>query len=512
MILLLSLVGAILLSTSTVFATDRHVPGQYPTIQAAINAAVDGDTVIVAQDTYYENINFGGKSITVTSTDPNDPNVIAGTVIDANGSGTVVTFPDVESANCVLAGFTITDGNASDRGGGILCWDGSITIDNCIITGNSASKGGGIYSDYAELTVAGCTFSGNVVDCLGISFCGGGGIFNQYGNLIVTDCTFTENVAVMGNGGGIYSMEGELTLTDCTFTGNSATFEGGGVATDYNSVIVTNCTFSGNSAQYGGGMNNAHWGATATNCIFTGNSAQRGAGVCTFYLYGGGQTLRLSNCTFSGNTANDYGGAVCNQAVCNLILTNCIAWGNIATEGPQVAIALEWWDGTVSISYSCVQGGQWDIYTGVGGTLNWLTGNIDSEPRFADEGSGDYHLKSTAGRWDANTNAWVTDDVTSPCIDAGNPSCPLGDEPNDSSNIRINMGAYGGTAEASKSPANWASLADLTNDHKVNFNDLAAFAAYWLDGGYCIPGDLDRNEVVNLLDLNLFANEWLWEQ
>ncbi|MHC4478354.1 MAG: hypothetical protein ACYTEL_22170 [Planctomycetota bacterium] len=87
-------VVAFLILNSLVFATDRQVPGVYPNIQAGIDAAVEGDTVIVGPNTYYENIDFGGKSITVTSTDPNDPNVVETTVIDGNGSGTVVTLPN----------------------------------------------------------------------------------------------------------------------------------------------------------------------------------------------------------------------------------------------------------------------------------------------------------------------------------------------------------------------------------------------------------------------------------
>jgi L-ascorbate metabolism protein UlaG (beta-lactamase superfamily) len=64
---------------------------------------------------------------------------------------------------------------------------------------------------------------------------------------------------------------------------------------------------------------------------------------------------------------------------------------------------------------------------------------------------GDYHLKSEAGRWDPVSESWIVDDVTSPCIDAGDPNSPVGDEPEPNGGI-INMGAYGGTAEASKSP------------------------------------------------------------
>jgi len=68
-----------------------------------------------------------------------------------------------------------------------------------------------------------------------------------------------------------------------------------------------------------------------------------------------------------------------------------------------------------------------------------------------DPDNGDYHLKSQAGRWDPVSLSWVTDDVTSPCIDAGDPDSPVGDEPMPNGGI-INMGAYGGTVETSKSP------------------------------------------------------------
>jgi len=80
-------------------------------------------------------------------------------------------------------------------------------------------------------------------------------------------------------------------------------------------------------------------------------------------------------------------------------------------------------------------------------------GNIDVAPHFADPGNRDYHLKSQAGRWDSVSQTWMQDDITSPCIDAGEPGPSVGSEPSPNGDI-INMGAYGGTDEASKSPAN----------------------------------------------------------
>ena len=100
---------------------------------------------------------------------------------------------------------------------------------------------------------------------------------------------------------------------------------------------------------------------------------------------------------------------------------------------------------------------------------------------------GDYHLKSQAGRWDPNSQSWVIDDVTSPCIDAGDPNSPVALEPFPNGGI-INMGAYGGTAEASKSyfgqPLCEMGIAGDTNgDCKVDFKDLVILPNHWLESG-----------------------------
>jgi len=98
---------------------------------------------------------------------------------------------------------------------------------------------------------------------------------------------------------------------------------------------------------------------------------------------------------------------------------------------------------------------------------------------------GDYHLKSQAGRWDASEGRWLTDDVTSPCIDAGDPMSPIGLEPFPSGGV-INMGAYGGTAEASKSyfgkpPCETIVAGDINGDCEVNFSDLCIMALHWCE-------------------------------
>lgn len=130
----------------------KHVPADYPTIQAAINATINGDTVLVAPGTYYENINFRGKAITVAShfIYDHNPATIEATIIDGSypfhpDSGSVVTFVSGEGSNSILQGFTITGGTGTSQwvpgkpqhlGGGIYCSYSSPTIINNLITDN----------------------------------------------------------------------------------------------------------------------------------------------------------------------------------------------------------------------------------------------------------------------------------------------------------------------------------------------------------------------------------------
>ncbi len=118
--------------------------GAFVTIQEGIAAAVDGDTVVVGPGTYMENIQFMGKNIVLRSTNPSDPEVVRGTMIDGGGVDSVVSFSGTEGQSCVLAGFTIQNGRA-DYGGGIRggTQDSQTlaTIRNNIITGNRADEG-----------------------------------------------------------------------------------------------------------------------------------------------------------------------------------------------------------------------------------------------------------------------------------------------------------------------------------------------------------------------------------
>jgi len=465
--------------TPAASAADRYVPDEYSTIQAAVNASAGGDSIIVKTGTYYEKISVN-KDITLTSTDPNDPGIVANTIINAGGSGSAVTFFGSETAYYELRGFTVTGAD----NGGIKCGAGNITIRKCIITNNKcyggAGKGGGISNDsLARLTVIDCNFIGNIA-----------GWYKG------------------GYGGGIFSDRGALTVIGCEFIQNSARIEGGGVATDYNQVTIRNCIFRENDATYGGAVHNSHYPSTIMNCTFTLNSARYGGAICEKELYLGDHTHKITNCTFYDNYAEDYGGAVSIRLSGNLVLTNCILWENIAfAEGPQISGGHT---GDISISYCCIQGGHWDIYA-PGGALNWLEGNIEIDPVLANPAAGDFHLQSTEGRWDTNINDWVYDTVSSPCIDTGDPKSDWTAEPWPNGQ-RINMGAFGGTSQASKSPENGGCIADFDDSGAVDEGDLKLLTEKWLIMGISLREDLYGDGTIDLRDFAVFAKFWGWHE
>ena len=138
-----------LLFIRSAFASELLVPSQYSTIQSAIDAAANGDAIIVESGTFSENINFMGKVVTVRSSDPNNWAIVKNTIIDGGGIGSCIVFKTGEGSNSVLEGFTLINGAGTDvnysynngritgyTGGGIFCLNSSPTIRHCNITGN----------------------------------------------------------------------------------------------------------------------------------------------------------------------------------------------------------------------------------------------------------------------------------------------------------------------------------------------------------------------------------------
>ena len=158
-----------------------------------------------------------------------------------------------------------------------------------------------------------------------------------------------------------------------------------------------------------------------------------------------------------------------------------------------------------------IEGGRGSASVSTNSTLAWGAGNIDADPQFADAGSGDFHLKSRVGRWHANSQSWVQDDVNSPCIGTGDPNSDWTAElwPHGK---RINIGAFGGTAEASMSSSTVGNIADLNNNDIVNLKDFALFSGRWRVDEHLLREDLDRNGFVDFLDATIFIDSWLWEE
>ena len=384
-----------------------------------------------------------------------------------------------------------------------VCWGGaggaiynelsSPMINDCVFTGNFAHVGGGLSNNESDPLLQFCTFSENSA-----SSGGGGGMCNDWSSPTVFNCDFSENSSWWG--GGMANSYGRPLVVGCIFSENSALVEGGAIFNTQSEPTITWCTFVGNSCDnFGGAISNSRSDAALSNCILAGNWAKRFAGA----IQNTDCEPTIMCCTISLNRASEIGGGICCGYATNALVANSILWANSAPQGAQIAVK----GGTskpaaILVEYSTVMAGEDGISVRPNDTMAWGAGNIDCDPCFANLGYwdpngtpedanddywiiGDYHLKSQGGRWDPNDGRWTIDDVTSPCIDAGDPMTPIGLEsfPNAG---RINMGAYGGTAEASKSyfgdpPCETIVAGDVNGDCKVNFLDFGIMAIHWLE-------------------------------
>jgi len=264
-----------------------------------------------------------------------------------------------------------------------------------------------------------------------------------------------------------------------------------------------------------------HTHATISNCTLCGNAGDYGTVIiwCDGLIF---------NCTLADNNNHPLIGIHPTISQCYGTIKNCTLASNSAGIGIGIL------DGGTTVIENCIlYNDAVAIYTGGAAHISYSNvadvssedpchtdlvlgpGNTSADPCFVCAGDysegivGDYRLKSQAGRWDAQSNIWLVDAVSSLCIDAGNPGSPLGDEPRNPRNRRINMGAYGGTAEASKTPASWSLLADLTNDGIVDGQDFAHQAKDHEALGEERPGDLNRNGAVDMDDVAALIGAWL---
>lgn len=445
------------------------VPDDYPTIQEAIDVALPGDIIEVLPGIYRgpgnRDIEFRGKAITVRSANGPDETIIdcqdsPGGTDDHRG----FYFHEAEQADSILRGFTIRNGlihgseiplddmwwspNLSRPiGGGIYCELSSPTIIDCVIRRCGTEVGGGIGCVGAAPTIVKCL----IEDCRAGGFgpCESGGRGGGIGlirrcNVRISKCRIIKNLGYYNSfGGGIYCHRSTAKVFKCNISLNSAegNINGGGVycAGPMTNMVLQNCGILRNTAQVGGGV--------FTEAGVPISDAPE-APICR---------LQVTNCTVAHNRLMypmppyPAGGIHSNGSY--VTVKNSIVWYN---EGGQLQLDPT---GVDTVTFS-------DIQNGFPGQ-----GNIADDPLFAPLDTStclpDYHLQSLFGRYDPNSGDWVKDNCHSPCIDNGDPCDLAGREPLPNGN-RINMGAYGGTCEASKGIGCIAYHVDIVNGDDSN--------------------------------------------
>lgn len=400
-------------------------------IQAAIDAAIPGDTITLSAGIYNQHIDFKGKNVTIRSTNPTNATVVATTVLDGSGVGTVVTFSGGETAGAALKGLTIRNG-VNGGGGGIMCIDASPTIMGNLIMANQAAApaftglGGGIYVKNSSPSI-----TRNIIRNNSASDGGAGIAFENSGGLCL-DNQITNNSG--HRGAGVLLIAGSsVDLKRNLIQGNSSATAGGGV---YISGITTlqcrELIVRNNSALTDGGgiyAEGSVW--RLANSVLDHNAALTGGGLA---LVGGTNTIASStlDANSSGVHANAAGGSI----------SNCIITSSTRS---GTGFGVTFTGATVPSFVYC------NVWNNIAGSYSGLVAPsscLSTDPMYVDAANAVYNLKSQAGH--ATTHGFVNDWTTSPCIDAGAPRSAFALEtaPNGG---RLNMGFEGNTTVASHS-------------------------------------------------------------
>jgi len=419
--------------STCLFSTIINVPTDQPTIQDGINAGADTDTVLVEEGTYFENIDFIGKAITVASNFiiDGEESHIENTII--NGSqpedpdfGSCVSFSSGENNNSVITGFTITEGTGTLNptwnatfGGGIYCEGSSPKIISNTITGNSADGTGGIECIdvsipiimYNEISFnSTLMYEAGGIDCWNNSdaYIEGNEIINNHSahsaggiNVFQSSPTIINNI-ISGNSsdlqvGGVTIQEASATLRNNIICNNVATTDIAGLCIAFGSevTVVQNCLIYGNIAGgLSGGVLVQEAEAEITNCVISGNSATSGGGICMF-----DGSLDLVNSIIEGND----GCGIYFEQMGNVDIQYCDFFNNGTDFTGNVPTGLG------DITDENNNGDPCDVFM-----------NIFLDPLFVDPANDDFHLTEF-----------------SPCIDAGDDEFPL-----DPDGTYIEIGRY----------------------------------------------------------------------
>ena len=399
-------------------AADFLVPSQYATIQAAIDAAGTGDTVLVSPGTYHDCTHpTEGPESTPACVIMKSGVVLRGNgstsaevIIDAQGLGRGIFIEFVE--NCSVENLTVTGAFADIFGAGILIQnvgstveitdvlvdnnlDGGVicinsaspTLTGVIMTNNVAKQGGGLsIEENSSPTVTNCRVANNEAPS-------GAGIFIRTGcSPLIDGCTIDFNTitAANGNGGGIAIQSSTPTITNCLIQGNTTLGYGGGVAfVSGGGGLMSDCVINGNDAagtySLGGGVATSQSGPSLRNLTITNNTATG------YYAEGGGMDISfgpapiVENCTIADNSTsnNGLGGGISVQWGVSPVIERCIISGSINGQGLYCSGAVP----TISCSNIWDNAGGDEICGTDGG------GNLSVDPLFCGNVEHPYNLQ-----------------------------------------------------------------------------------------------------------------------
>jgi hypothetical protein len=357
--------------------------GDATTIQAAVDRAAEGDTILIAAGFYSgegnRDIDQAGKNLVIRSEKGADS-----TVVDCGGASGEIHwgfwYISGEDSTTVLDGLTIRHAAI----GGVYCSGSSpvvrgCLIDSCITAGGA--RGGGMYFNKSFSKIIDCTVTNNRIDT------NGGGIFCKESRMRLEGCTLSRNVAAQYGGGIAASTSAILDIVRCTVTDNLAnTASGGGIYGVSAQVRIDSCTITGNTGSFGGGVYN---GTNATCTIkhseVSSNVARTGGGG----VYSSTK-LTMEDCTIVGNSAVGYGAGIESfYGDKNTIVRSIIAF-NLLKEGIYTGSS------TQVISCSDVYGNAGANYGGTTPDQTGKNGNISADPAFCDAGAFDYHVYDTS--------------------------------------------------------------------------------------------------------------------
>jgi parallel beta-helix repeat protein/predicted outer membrane repeat protein len=505
--------GAMFIASTSVaaiaHAADIAVPGDAPTIQAAIALAQDGDRVLVAPGVYAERIDFLGKAIVVEGA--------AGaskTIIDGQGdAGFVVRFASGETRDSVLRGVTVRGGvgtPSGSAGGGILVSFASPTIEESVVTENVGIFGGGI-------AVIGGSPILRDLSIIANHALAGGGVSVEMASIEIESSAFESNTAI-NFGGGLSLLGGSAVLRDLRFEGNGASSLGGAIATNAASLDARGIDVldNGSATVFDGGQIFSTFGgggiyATATTgridgARFVGNVAYAGSGV----YVASGDGLEIVNALIAQNDgplgavyANSASPTLLNCTIADNdgfglyttfssfpIVRNSILAGNTSVASTEIA-----GNGITTIASSLIDGSAFAVAFG-GGVL-FASAQLDP--------SADYAPLPGSPAIDAGDNADVPADVTTDLL--GN--ARFFDDPK-SADTGAGTGPivdFGAIEFGSTPLGPQAAVGDMNADGTVGAADLAMLLANWGPCGGC-AADLDGDGAVGAADLAILLAHW----